>query len=410
MEQNQQNRQNSLESPLFMMVAGELSGDLLGGGLIRALKTLYPKARFIGIGGPEMMAAGLKTLAPIETLSIMGLVEVIKELPKLFKLKKRLVESAKMEKPVAFIGIDAPDFNLRLAKDLKKEGITTFQYVSPSIWVWREGRVKTIRRWIDRVLCLFPFEVELYKKHQVDAICVGHRLGDEIPLQPDPLLAKKVLELPQNMLENESLLAVLPGSRRGEIERLLPLFLESIKKLGEEHPTLGFLIPAANEMIFNEINASIDNAHFNAELSARIWVTLGYSRQVMEASDAVLLASGTASLEAMLLKKPMVVCYRFNRFTAWLAPKIVNIKNFSLPNILAGEVLIPELFQKEVTTNNIVREVNRALLKNEENENLKARFLEIHHHLRLDSDRAAAVAVLEKLQLLPLHEGAAQYE
>lgn len=397
---------NSFSPPTFMLVAGELSGDLLGGGLIRALKEYYPDARFIGIGGPEMIRAGLESLEPLETLSVMGLVEVLKELPKLFRVKQKLVERAKIVSPTAFIGIDAPDFNLRLAKDLKKLKITTFQYVSPSIWVWRKGRVKTIKRWIDRVLCLFPFEVELYRQHQVDAVCVGHRLGDEIALETDSEAAKSRLNLPLNLLkrsgndggEERKILAVLPGSRRGEIDRLLPLFLESMENLSAQEKNLQFLIPAANDNILKAIHAAIDEAPFTAEVKDNILVVDGESRDVMAAADAVLLASGTASLEAMLLKKPMVVCYRFNAFTAWLAPKIVNIKHFSLPNILAGEEIIPELFQNDVTPEKITKLVLKALEESEENEELKLRFLEIHQGLRLNSDEAAAHAVVEKLQ------------
>ena len=209
------------EGPIFMLVAGELSGDLLGGGLIHSLKEVYPDASFFGIGGPEMMKAGLESIEPIETLSIMGLVEILKDLPKLFKVKRALVDEAVKRQPICFIGIDAPDFNLRLSKDLKALGITTFQYVSPSVWVWREGRVKTIRKNIDRVLCLFPFEVDFYQKHQVDSVCVGHRLGDEIPLEVDKDAAKEALGIDVH----KSYLALLPGSRRGEISRLLATFI-----------------------------------------------------------------------------------------------------------------------------------------------------------------------------------------
>ena len=376
------------DAPIFMLVAGELSGDLLGGGLIRSLKEVYPKAQFFGIGGPEMMQAGLESIEPIETLSIMGLVEILKDLPNLFKVKRRLVEAAKDRQPCCFIGIDAPDFNLRLAKDLKNAGILTFQYVSPSVWVWREGRVKTIRRNIDRVLCLFPFEVDFYHKHKVDAICVGHRLGDEIPLEVDQDAAKKHL----NLAQETQYLALLPGSRRGEISRLLPYFLESLPLIVADFPAIEFLIPAATERLKEMIALELEQ--LPTALQQKIHLFQGQAREIMSASDAVLLASGTAALEAMLLNKTMVVCYRFSGFTAWLAPKIVNISHFSLPNILSKEVLVTELFQKAVTPENIAKEIKLALVDNAENREKREKFRAIHQSLRLNSDIAARDAVL----------------
>lgn len=379
-------------SPIFMLVAGELSGDLLGGGLIRAIKEIYPDATFFGIGGSEMINAGLESIEPIETLSIMGLVEILKDLPNLFKVKRRLVDEAKVRKPSCFIGIDAPDFNLRLAKDLKNAGITTFQYVSPSVWVWREGRVKTIRRNIDRVLCLFPFEVDFYNKHHVGAVCVGHRLGDEIPLEIDKDNAKAALNLEQD----KQYLALLPGSRRGEIARLLPFFLESLPLIEKSFPNIEFLIPAATTKIQALIEVELEK--LPALLQQKIHLFEGQSRDVMSAADSVLLASGTAALEAMLLNKTMVVCYRFSGFTAWLAPKIVNITHFSLPNILSKEILVRELFQKEVTPENIAKEVQLALADNQENEEKLRKFRAIHQSLRLNSDIAARDAVISLLQ------------
>lgn len=383
---------NDDHAPIFMMVAGELSGDLLGGGLIRALKVVYPQATFFGIGGPEMMSAGLESIEPIETLSIMGLVEILKDLPRLFSVKRRLVDEALVRKPICFIGIDAPDFNLRLAKDLKRQNITTFQYVSPSVWVWREGRVKTIRKNIDRVLCLFPFEVEFYNKHHVDSICVGHRLGDEIPLVSDERAAKKTLAL---NLEGEYL-AILPGSRRGEIARLLPDFLDAICLIADQYPQLQYLIPAATPKIHDLIVEGL--SELPKGVRDKIHLYQGESRAVMTAAKSVLLASGTAALEAMLLKKTMVVCYKFSGFTAWLAPKIVNISHFSLPNILAKEPLVTELFQKEVTAQNIAREVSLCLEDSPENRDKRAQFSDIHDTLRLNSDIAARDAVINLLK------------
>lgn len=380
------------QTPLFMLVAGELSGDLLGGGLITSLKESYPNARFFGIGGPMMIEAGLESIAPIESLSIMGLVEVLKELPKLLKIKAELVTAAKERRPLCFIGIDAPDFNLRLAKSLKALDITTFQYVSPSVWVWREGRVKQIRKYIDRVLTLFPFEVDFYQKHQVDSICVGHRLGGEIPLEIDRASAKVALDLPQA----REYLAILPGSRRGEINRLLPLFLESLPLILQRFPTLEFLIPAATPKIYQMIQSALWELPF--ELREKVHLFQGRSREIMSASKGVLLASGTAALEAMLLKRLMVVCYRFNAITAWLAPKIVKISHFSLPNILAKEPLVTELFQQEVTPERIALEVGKILKESPENSEKLAQFNEMHLSLRLDSDQVAKEAVISLLK------------
>lgn len=381
-----------IDSPIFMIVAGELSGDLLGGGLIRTLKERYPTAHFFGIGGPEMMSAGLESIEPIETLSIMGLVEILKDLPKLLKVKRRLVDTAKSRKPICFIGIDAPDFNLRVAKDLKNLGMTTFQYVSPSVWVWREGRVKTIRRNIDRVLCLFPFEVDFYQKHQVDAVCVGHRLGDEIPLEIDVNAAKIAL----NLEVDQNYLAILPGSRRGEITRLLPYFLAALPLIAADFPELEFLIPAATPHLKQLIDAEL--ATLPAALAQKVHLYQGEARAIMSASQAVLLASGTAALEAMLLNKTMVVCYRFSGFTAWLAPKIVNISHFSLPNILSKSPLVTELFQAQVTPENIAKEIKLALADTTENDLKREKFAEIHRSLRLNSDIAASDAVISLLK------------
>lgn len=383
---------NSRAAPIFMLVAGELSGDLLGGGLIRALKSVYPEAKFFGIGGSEMIAAGLESIEPIDTLSVMGLVEILKDLPRLFKVKRNLVNEASTRKPICFIGIDAPDFNLRLAKDLKRQGIPTLQYVSPSVWVWREGRVKTIRKNIDRVLCLFPFEVDFYHKHNVDSICVGHRLGDEIPLVSDVLLAKERL----NLDVERDYLAILPGSRRGEISRLLTDFLDALSFISEKRPSLEYLIPAATPKIYDLIQEGI--SELPKEIRGKVHLFQGQSREVMAASKSVLLASGTAALEAMLLKKTMVVCYKFSGFTAWLAPKIVNITHFSLPNILSKEPLVTELFQSEVTPENIAREVELSLADSTENLGKIQKFTEIHQSLRLDSDTAACNAVLALLR------------
>ncbi|WP_246782265.1 lipid-A-disaccharide synthase [Wohlfahrtiimonas chitiniclastica] len=377
-------------SPTFMIVAGELSGDILGAGLIRALKVEFPHAEFFGVGGPLMIAEGLESLAPIETLSVMGLFEVLVHLPKLLRLKAQLVKAAEDRMPIAFIGIDAPDFNLKVAASVKQIGITTFHYVSPSIWVWREKRVFTIKKSVDKVLCLFPFEVALYQKHKMDAACVGHRLADEIPLQPDVAYARRTLNLP----EHGKVLALLPGSRVSEVSRLLDIFMQTAILLMDTHPELKVLIPAATDHLHEVIESAV--AKLSQEAQAHMVVLKGDSRLAMQASDVVLLASGTATLEALLLKKPMVVAYKFSSVTAYIAKKVVRTPYFSLPNILSGQPLVPEVFQADVTPERLKPLVEEAFEKADAH-GLDAEFLKVHESLRLNADKAAAKAIIDKL-------------
>ena len=373
-----------------MIVAGELSGDILGAGLIKALKEEFPHAEFFGVGGPLMIAEGFESLAPIETLSVMGLFEVLIHLPKLLRLKMQLVKEAENRMPVAFIGIDSPDFNLKVAHSVKQIGITTFHYVSPSIWVWREKRIFTIKKSVDKVLCLFPFEVDLYTKHKMDAACVGHRLADEIPLEPDSVKARESLGLPNQ----RKILALLPGSRVSEVSRLLKIFVQTAQLLLEKNPTISVVIPAATDHLYGLIQKEVSAL---PEIYANAFLILkGDSRLAMEASDVVLLASGTATLEAMLLKKPMVVAYKFSSVTAYIAKKVVRTPFFSLPNILAKKELVPEVFQEDVSAERLApmvpdafRKVNDPILMDE--------YLKVHESLRLNADKAAAQAVINKL-------------
>lgn len=377
-------------SPTFMIVAGELSGDILGAGLIRALKEEFPHAEFFGVGGPLMLAEGFESLAPIETLSVMGLFEVLIHLPKLLRLKMQLVREAENRMPVAFIGIDSPDFNLKVAHSVKQIGITTFHYVSPSIWVWREKRVFTIKKSIDKVLCLFPFEVDLYTKHKVDAACVGHRLADEIPLEPNVAVARNTLMIS----EGQRALALLPGSRVSEVSRLLPIFTQTACLLLKSNPNLSIIIPAATDHIYEMISKELSK--LPAEVANQFTVLMGDSRLAMEASDVVLLASGTATLEAMLLKKPMVVAYKFSSVTAYIAKKVVRTPFFSLPNILARKQIVPEVFQEAVSAEHLAPMVEAAFLQVSDPE-LMREYLKIHETLRLKADDAAAKAIIDKL-------------
>lgn len=373
-----------------MIVAGELSGDILGAGLIRALKEEFPHAEFFGVGGPLMLAEGFESLAPIETLSVMGLFEVLIHLPKLLRLKMQLVREAENRMPVAFIGIDSPDFNLKVAHSVKQIGITTFHYVSPSIWVWREKRVFTIKKSIDKVLCLFPFEVDLYTKHKVDAACVGHRLADEIPLEPNVAVARNTLMIS----EGQRALALLPGSRVSEVSRLLPIFTQTACLLLKSNPNLSIIIPAATDHIYEMISKELSK--LPAEVANQFTVLMGDSRLAMEASDVVLLASGTATLEAMLLKKPMVVAYKFSSVTAYIAKKVVRTPFFSLPNILARKQIVPEVFQEAVSAEHLAPMVEAAFLQVSDPE-LMREYFKIHETLRLNADDAAAKAIIDKL-------------
>lgn len=371
-------------SRCFAMVAGEASGDILGAGLVKALKVQYPDAKFVGIGGPKMIAEGFESLYPMERLSVMGLFEVLGRLGELLNIRKKLFNTIKDTKPDVFIGIDAPDFNLSLEKKLKEAGIKSVHYVSPSVWAWREKRVFKIKKSVDLVLCLFPFEVDFYKKYNVPAICVGHTLADAIDLQPDVAKAKTELSIG----DDHPVVAILPGSRQGEVSRLGELFLQTAELVQANIPKVEFLIPAANEERREQLQ-EILSQHENVN------VTLfnGKSREVMTAADVVLMASGTAALEGMLLKKPLVVSYKFSAISAFFLFRMLTQKFVSLPNLLAGKELIPEILQDDATPDNL----SKALLKFLQDENaakhLHDDFLSLHKSLRLNADEAAAKAI-----------------
>ena len=382
-------------APVFGIVAGEASGDTLGAGLIRALKLRYPDARFVGIAGPQMIAEGAETLVPMERLSVMGLVEVLGRLRELFGIRDQLIAKLRELKIDAWIGIDAPDFNLRIAAALKQEGIPTIHYVSPSVWAWRQGRVKGIRASVDLMLCLLPFEKAFYDRHDVQAVFVGHPLADSLPLQPAHAEARALLGL----AEGETAVALLPGSRRGEVASLLPLLLDAATRLRARRPDLRFLIPAINA----ERRAQID-----AELATRgepLPVTVhddrrgpGVGRLVMSAADVVIMASGTATLEAMLLKRPMVVAYRLHWLTWLIARLLVRIPFVSLPNLLAGRAVVPELLQQAATPDNLARATLDWLEQPQRRAEAEAEFLVQHQRLRQDASATGAAAIARLLE------------
>lgn len=375
------------------LVAGELSGDLLGGSLIAALKARYPHARFRGIGGPAMVAEGLQTLVPLEQLAVMGLVEVLRHLPRLLEIRRRLYQQLLADPPQVFIGIDAPDFNLGLERRLRVRGIPTIHYVSPSVWAWRRWRVRKIARAVDLLLTLLPFEAAFYERHGVPVRYVGHPLADLIPLQGgDVTAAQQALELEFPI--DTPLVALLPGSRLGEVNRLGPLFLDTACWLHARRADLRFLIPAATPRLYEVL------AQLRAERAPALPLTLvpGRSREVMATADVVLLASGTATLEAMLLKRPMVVAYRVAPVTAWLARRLVAVSHFALPNLLAGTDLVPEFIQEAVTVANLGPAVLRWLDHSNARQALMAEFEALHTVLRRDASRQAAGAIAELLE------------
>lgn len=371
-------------SRCFAMVAGEASGDILGAGLVKALKVQYPDAKFVGIGGPKMIAEGFESLYPMERLSVMGLFEVLGRLGELLNIRKKLFNTIKDMKPDVFIGIDAPDFNLSLEKKLKEAGIKSVHYVSPSVWAWREKRVFKIKKSVDLVLCLFPFEVDFYKKYNVPAICVGHTLADAIDLQPDVAKAKTELSIG----DDHPVVAILPGSRQGEVSRLGELFLQTAELVQASIPKVEFLIPAANEERREQLQ-EILSQHENVN------VTLfnGKSREVMTAADVVLMASGTAALEGMLLKKPLVVSYKLTAISAFFIFRMLTQKFVSLPNLLAGKELIPEILQDDATPDNLSKALLNFLQDENAAKHLHDDFLSLHKSLRLNADEAAAKAI-----------------
>lgn len=368
------------------MVAGEISGDRLGAGLIRALRHHFPAARFEGVGGDAMQAEGLHSLHAMERLAVMGLVEPLKRLPELLRMRRQLRAHFHQRRPALFVGIDAPDFNLGLELGLRRAGIRTAHYVSPSVWAWRQGRIYKIARAVDHMLVLLPFEAEFYQRHGVPVTWVGHPLADELPLVPDTAGARRELGLPAAA----RVLALLPGSRRGEIEQLGPLFLDTLARCREQLPGLHCVLPAAN---------AARRVQLDALLAARpaldVQVLDGQSHRAMAAADAVLLASGTSALEAMLLKKPMVVAYRTGRITHAVVSRMLRVPYVALPNLLAGRELVPELLQDCARVDTLSAAVLRALGDDGARAELVAEFEVLHRGLRRQASERAAEALAQ---------------
>ncbi|EMS7708612.1 lipid-A-disaccharide synthase [Vibrio cholerae] len=370
------------------IVVGELSGDTLGEGFIKAIRARYPDAEFVGIGGPKMNALGCQSLFDMEELAVMGLVEVLGRLPRLLKVKAELVKYFTANPPDVFVGIDAPDFNLRLELSLKQAGIKTVHYVSPSVWAWRQNRIHGIAAATHLVLAFLPFEKAFYDKFNVPCEFIGHTLADSIPLASDKLAARQLLGLD----EQRRWLAVLPGSRGSEMKMLAEPFIATCQKLQARYPDLGFVVALVNA----KRRAQFEQAWQQVAPELNFVLVDDTARNVITAADTVMLASGTVALECMLLKRPMVVGYRVNAFTAFLAKRLLKTPYVSLPNILAGEELVKELLQDHCTVDNLYHEVSRLL--ESDNQALMDKFTEMHQWIRKDADQQAAQAVLHLIQ------------
>ncbi len=370
------------------IAAGEASGDTLGAGLIEALRKLSPQAQFFGIAGPGMISAGCEPWYRTEELSVMGLAEILRHLPRLLKLRRQFIKRLQAAQPDVFIGIDSPDFNLPVEAALKKSGVPTVQYVSPQVWAWRQSRAAGIRDATDLVLCVLPFEVEFYRTHGVNSVFVGHPLADEVPVEVDAGDARQSLGLPAAT----AILAVLPGSRSTEVSRLARPFLETGKWLQQRHPGLQVVVALVNDAIRNRYLQATNGI----ELDPPPRLVVGRAREVIAAADVVLTASGTASLEAALLKRPMVVAYIISRLTHRLLRVLGlnKLEYFSLPNLLAGRELVPEYLQRQVRPTELGPALERYLNPRGEHENWRDAFTAIHQQLRRNASDGAARAVL----------------
>lgn len=380
------------------MVAGEASGDLLASHLIAALREKLPDAEFFGIGGPKMQAAGFDVLWPCERLAVHGYVDALKRYRELSGIRKDLLKRILKARPDAFIGVDAPDFNLWLEHKVKAAGIPAIHFVGPSIWAWRGGRIKQIARSVTHMLCLFPFEPPLYHAAGVPVTYVGHPLADVFPLHPDRLAARERLNVPADIYT----VAILPGSRQSEVRNLAATYLGTMRLLAERHPAIRFLVPLATRetrLLFE------DAIRVHQADDLPIQLLFGHSVDAMTAADVVLVASGTASLEAALLKRPMVISYRIGRWQFKLMKRLAYLPWIGLPNILFNETVVPEVLQDDATPENLADALDGWLSDGDACARLAERFMELHLSLRQDTAETAAAAILPYLLGNSAHKG-----
>jgi lipid-A-disaccharide synthase len=377
------------------LVAGEASGDTLGAGLIGAIRAVVPDAVFFGIAGPKMQAQGCEVWEPSESLALMGLFEILRHLPRLFRLRARVLQRFIAARPDVFVGIDAPEFNLGLARRLRAAGLTTVQYVSPQVWAWRQGRVRSMRSAVDLVLCLLPFEKRFYDEQGLRAEFVGHPIADAIPLEVDRAAARSALQLPAQ----GSLVALLPGSRRGEVTRLADDFALTVRWLHVARPGLSFVAPMANP----EARSIFAAALARHAPGTSVQLLDGHAQAALIASDVALVASGTASLETALCKRPMVVVYRLGALTAFVLRnlKLVKSRFFAQPNLLADRRIVGEYFQEQIIPEAIGAELLAWLDDDTRRAALQAQFLAIHRQLRQGASESAAAAILQLARPAP---------
>ncbi|MDA0707047.1 MAG: lipid-A-disaccharide synthase [Proteobacteria bacterium] len=370
------------------LVAGEASGDLLGAGLIRAIREKFPAAEFQGVAGPAMVAAGCKRLADSESLAVMGLIEPLTEIPRFLRLRRGLIQRWRAAPPDVFVGIDAPDFNLGLEKALRKSGIRTVHYVSPSIWAWRAGRIKKIRKAADRVLCILPFEKKIYDEQGIDAVFVGHPKADNLATDVDAESARRILDL-----DGRVVVAVLPGSRKSEVSRLGPIFTAAAAILARADDQIRFVTPVASP----GLRPMIEEQIAAAGMQDLFKLIDGDSIEAMSAAHVVLLASGTAALESALLCKPTIAAYRVAEITARILQifGLIKAPYFTLPNLLTEEPLVPELIQWAVTPSAVAEAVLALLRDPARQAAIAGRFAKLRSELALDADRRAADAVID---------------
>lgn len=371
------------------IVVGEASGDILGAALMQELRKHFPTAEFSGIGGPRMLAQGFHSYFPQDRLAVMGLIEPLKRLPELLRIRKFLREHFIANPPAVFIGVDSPDFTLSLELSLKEQGIKTVHYVSPSVWAWRQKRIVKIARAVDLMLTLLPFEAKFYQDHNVPVEFVGHHLADEIPLTVDKITARKSLGLP----EEGRIVALLPGSRASEVDRMGELFMCAAVCCLKQDPNIHFIIPAASPDRYRQLHIELtDFVDFPIELLN------GHSHEAMAAADVVLLASGTVTLEALLLKKPMVVAYKMAPLTFKILSWLVKTPWVSLPNLLAQKMLVPELLQDKATPEALSAAVMNYFDNPDEAQALSQTFAQMHVELKRDASARAADAVARLIQ------------